>query len=98
MTFDFEKERMTAFSNEGTPIGLIRFPRIRAGLVNIEQFFLYPEFRDKGMEEYMMEALLTHLQQTHQKAALSCPFAQQYISTHPQWKELLPGKLHFTTH
>ena len=98
MTFNFEKERMTAISDDGIPMGLIRFPRVRAGLVNLEQVIVYPEFRDAGIGESMMEALLTHLQDTSQKAALSCPFAQQYISSHPQWKQILPGKIHFTTH
>ena len=98
MTFAFEKEWMTAFSDDGTPMGWIRFPRIRAGLVNIDQISLQPEFRNMGIEETMMEALLPHLLQTHQKAALSCPFAQQYIGSHSEWSQILPGRMHFTVH
>ena len=98
MTFDFGKEKITAYSDSGIPMGIIRFPRIRAGLVNIDQIIVYPEFRDLGVEEQMMDALLPHLLQTHQKAALSCPAAQQYVSRHEEWKQVLPGSIHFTTH
>ena len=98
MIFEFGKEKMTAHSDSGIPLGMIRFPRVRAGLVNIDQLIVYPEFRGLGVESQMMDALLPHLLQTHQKAALSCPFAQQYVGHHEEWKQVLPGSIHFTTH
>ena len=98
MTFSFEKERMTAISSDGIPMGHITFPRIRAGLVNISQVKTNPRFRGQGVEDRMMDALLTHLTQQNQKAALTCPYAQQYVGKHQKWRHILPGKLHFGTH
>ena len=98
MTFAFEKERLTAVSSDGIPMGYITFPQIRPDLVNINHVMTYPKFRGQGVAENMMNALLTHLTGLNQKAALTCPFAQQYVSKHPQWQHLLPGHIHFTTH
>ena len=98
MNFTFEKERMTACSPEGTAMGFVTFPRVRAGLVNIAQITVYPPFRGQGVEETMMEALLSHLDTRNQKAALTVPFAQQYLRSHPQWNHILPGSIHFTSH
>ena len=98
MTFSFEKERMTAVSPEGQPMGFITFPRVRAGLVNISQIMTFPAFRGQGVDNAMMESLLTHLEQHHQKAALTSPFAQQYLEKNPKWRHILPSEMHFTTH
>ena len=98
MNFIFEKERMTAVGPDGHAMGYIIFPRVRAGLVNISQIMTFPAFRGQGVDSAMMEALLSHLEQQNQKAALTSPFAQQYVETHPKWKHLLPGCIHFTTH
>lgn len=98
MTFAFDKERVTAISSEGIPMGFISFPQVRTGLVNISHAMTFPRFRGQGVAESMMEALLNHLTHQNQKAALTCPFAQQYIGNHPEWKHILPGEIHFTTH
>lgn len=98
MTFTIQKERLTALSPEGLPMGYITFPRVRAGLVNIDHVMTYPKFRGQGVAGAMMEELLRHLTKEGQKAALTCPYAQQYVEKHGQWKHLLPGKLHFTSH
>lgn len=98
MTFTFEKERMTAVGGDGIPMGYITFPRVRPGLVNINTVLTYPKFRGQGVAGHMMDALLNHLDAQNQKAALTCPYAQQYVATHDQWKHILPGQLHFTSH
>ena len=98
MTFSIQKERITAVSPEGISMGYITFPRVRPGLVNISQMTVFPAFRQQGMDETMMEALLTHLDQQRLKAVLLCPFAQQYVEKNPQWKKILPGEIHFTRH
>ena len=96
MTFSFQKERITATSPDGILMGYITFPRVRPGLVNISQMTIFPAFRQEGVEEAMMAALLTHLDQQGLKAVLLCPFAQQYVEKHPEWKKILPGEIHFT--
>jgi predicted GNAT family acetyltransferase len=98
MTFSFQKERLTAISPEGVPMGYIAFPRIRAGLVNVDRVSVSPEFRGLGVEEAMMVALFSHLSRLGLKAALTCPFAQQYLEKNPKWKTILPGEIHFTRH
>ena len=98
MTFSFQKERLTAISPEGVPMGYIAFPRIRAGLVNVDRVSVSPEFRGLGVEEAMMEALFSHLSKLGLRAALTCPFAQNYAEKQPQWRSLLPGEIHFTRH
>ena len=98
MTFSIAKERLTALSKDGHPIGSIVFPRINAGLVNISQISVSPDCRGQGVEEAMMEALLSQLEKTGCKAALTAPSAQKFLREHPQWSHILPGKLHFTTY
>ena len=96
MTFRFEKERLTALSPDGFPMGHITFPRIRAGLVSISSISILPGFRNQGAEDAMMEALLAHLDQQNLKAVLIAPAAQQYVEKNPRWKKILPGEIHFT--
>ena len=96
MTFSFQKDRVTALSSEGSAMGYIVFPRIRAGLVNISEVTVLPAFRGQGVEDAMMEALLSHLEKQGLKAALTSPFAQQYLEDHPRWNQILPGAIHFT--
>lgn len=98
MTFSFQKERLNAVSTEGIPIGYVAFPRVRPGLVNISQTTVFPPFRGQYIEEAMMEALFSHLSKLGLRAALTCPFAQQYLEKNPQWKNILPGEIHFTRH
>ena len=98
MTFSIQKERLTAHSLEGLPMGYITFPRVKAGLVNIDHVMTYPKFRGQGVAGAMMEQLLRHLTESGHKAALTCPFAQEYVRKNPQWSHILPGKLHFTSH
>ena len=98
MTFSMEKERIRAIREDGIPMGQILFPRIRPGLVNIRQVTVIPEFRGQGVDEAMLEALFAHLAKSGHKAALTAPFAQQYVAEHPQWQHLLPGEMHFTRH
>ena len=98
MTFSMEKERLRAIGADGIPMGYIHFPRVRAGLVNIRQVTVNPEFRGQGVEAAMLEALCSHLSKSGHKAALTAPFAQQYVAAHPEWKAVLPGEMHFTKH
>ena len=96
MTFRFDKESITVLSPEGIPMGRIFFPRVRAGLVNIDSITVSAAFRQQGVEEAMTEALLAHLERQGLKAVLTCPFVQQYVQKHPQWAKILPGEIHFT--
>lgn len=98
MTFTISKERLTALTPDGIPMGYITFPQVRAGLVNIDQVVTHPPFRGQGVAEEMVAALFSHLSRQGRKAALTAPFVQQYLETHPQWKHILPGEIHFTTH
>ena len=98
MTFAIEKERIRAIHEDGTTMGHIVFPRVRAGLVNISQVMIHPEFRGQNVEQAMMDTLLPHLLRQGTKAAITNPFAQQYVSNHPEWKQVLPGEIHFTRH
>ncbi len=98
MTFTIEKERITAVHADGVPMGYITFPRVRNNLVNINLVVTHPRFRGQGVAESMMEALLIHLDVRKQKAALTAPLAQQYLERHREWRHLLPGEMHFTTH
>lgn len=96
MIFRFEKERITALTPDGTTLGFIVFPRVRAGLVNISTMTVNPGFRGQGVEDAMMEVVLEHLDEQGLKAALTCPFAQRYMEQNPRWKKILPGEMHFT--
>ena len=96
MKFIYEKERLTALTPEGTPMGFAAFPQVRAGLVNVSQVTVYPAHRGQGVEEAMMEALFSHLDSRGLNAALTAPFAQDYVAKYPRWKRILPGEISFT--
>ena len=96
MNVIFEKERLTARNSSGAPMGSVSFPRVRYGLVNISDISVPPAFRGQGVEDAMMEALLCYLEKQGLKAALTAPFAQDYVSAHPEWKRILPGEISFT--
>ena len=98
MEVTITKERLTAIDPNGIPMGYIRFPQIRPGLVTIDSVEVYAPFRSQGIENAMMEALLQHLTALSRKAALRCPFAQDYLQANPEWKHILPDSLHFTTY
>lgn len=98
MTVSFEKERLIARKSDGILMGQITFPRVKAGLVNINRVMVSPGFRGQGVENAMLEALFDHLTRSGQKAALTAPVAQQYAADNPQWKHILPGSIHFTTY
>ena len=96
MTFSIQKECIYAVAPDGSTMGSVTFPRVRAGLVNISQMTVLPAFRHQGVEDVMMEALLAHLERQGLKAVLTCPFVQQYVEKHPQCAKILPGDVHFT--
>ena len=96
MTFSYQKERIYAICPDGAPMGYIAFPRVRAGLVNICETTVFAGFRGQGVENVMMEALFSHLEQQGLKAALTCPIAQHYVAAHLAWKRILPGEISFT--
>ena len=98
MTFSIEREQITAVSSGGVPMGHIAFPRIRPGLVNINRITVFPRFRGQGIEDAMLEALLSHLTDSHQKAVLTAPSAPQYVARNPRWKTVLPGQISCVTH
>ena len=98
MEFTITKERITAIHSDGSPMGYITFPQVRAGLVTVDQMAIHPPFRGQGVEDALMEALFRHLSTQGRKAALRCSFAQGYLQAHPEWKSLLPDSIHFTTY
>ena len=79
-------------------MGFILFPKEKNGLVNISQITVFPAFRNQDVEDALMQSLLTHLEKTGQKAALTAPYAQRYLKAHPQWSHILPKHIHFTTY
>ncbi len=98
MNFQFEKEQMTLFNEEGVKMGHIHFAQINSQLVNIDHVFTSPDFRGQGVAGKMMEALLDHLSKQEKKAALTCPYAQRYVAEHEEWNHILPTNIHFERH
>ncbi len=89
MTYQFEKEKMTLLSEEGSVMGWIKHPQIKPGIINIESVFTDPQFRGQGLAGQMMKALLEHLRKNEGKAVLTCPYAQRYVGEHPEYSDLL---------
>ena len=98
MTIQFQNGRLTARCGSGNIMGYITFPQIRKGLVNIDRVQVAPEYRGRGVETAMMEALLIHLRQQGMKAALTSPAVQRYVAENPDWKQILPESMHMTAH
>ncbi len=89
MTCQFDKERMTLFSETGESMGWIKHPQIKLGVINIEEVYTQPQFRGQGIAGQMMEALLDHLRETDGKAVLTCKFAQRFVAERPDYSDLL---------
>ena len=98
ITMKYEPGRLTALSSSGMTIGYITFPQIRKGLVNVDRLQIFPEYRGRGVEAMLMDALLAHLEQQDVKAALTSPAVQRYAAEHPEWKAVLPESMHMTAH
>ena len=98
MTIQFQPGRLTAISSSGRTMGYVTFPQIRKGLVNIDRVQIIPEYRGRGVDAALLDALLTYLQQQGVKAALTSPAAQRYAAENPLWKQVLPESMHMTTH
>ncbi len=89
MRFTFEPDRTVLYDREGRMMGRITHPRIRAGVINIQQVYTEPSFRGQGVAALLMEKLLAHLRETDQKAVLTCTYAQKYVAEHPGNSDLL---------
>ena len=98
MTIAYQAERLTALDSGGRTMGYVTFPRIRKGLVNIDQVQILPAYRSRNLEETLLDALFSHLLQQGTKAALTSPVVQRYVAANPQWKAILPDSIHMTTH
>ncbi len=89
LQFTFEPDRTLLHDEEGRLMGRVTHPRIRAGVINIQQVYTEPDFRGQGVAAKLMEGLLDHLRETDQKALLTCSYAQKYVGEHPEQKDLL---------
>lgn len=98
ISVQYQTGRLTAVDCAGKTVGYVSFPQIRKGLVNIERVQIAPEYRGRGVEAVLMDALLSHLKQKGTKAALTSPMAQRYAAEHSEWKTVLPESMHMTTH
>ena len=94
----FQAGRLTAVSRAGKTMGYVTFPQIRKGLVNIDRVQIIPEFRSRGVEAVMLDALLMHLKEQGIRAVLTSPAAQRIAAENPQWKQILPDSMHMTSH
>ena len=98
ITMKYEAGRLTALSSSSMTMGYITFPQIRKGLVNVDRLQILPEYRGRGVEAMLMDALLAHLEQQDVKAALTSSKVQRYAAEHPEWKAVLPESMHMTAH
>ena len=98
MTISYQTERLTALDSDGRTMGYVTFPRIRKGLVNIDQVQILPAYRSRNLEETLLDALFSHLLQQGTKAALTSPAVQRHAAANPKWKAILPDSIHMTTH
>lgn len=98
MTVRYEKSRLSAVDGAGKTMGYVTFPQIRKGLVNIDRVQIMPGYRKEGVETALLNALLIHLEQRGEKAALTSPAAQRHAAKNPRWKAVLPDSMHMTAH
>ncbi len=87
--FLFEPDRTVLYDEDGRMMGRVTHPRIRAGVINIQQVYTEPQFRGQGVAARLMEGLLAHLRETGQKTVLTCSYAQSYVAGHPGNGDLL---------
>ncbi len=87
--FVFEPDRTLLYDGQGQLMGRVTHPRIRAGVVNIQQVYTQPDFRGRGVAALLMEGLLAHLRETGQKAVFTCSYAQKYVAEHPGQGDLM---------
>ncbi len=89
LQFIFEPDRALLYNERSQLMGRVTHPRIRAGVINIQQVYTEPDFRGQGVAAKLMEGLLAHLRETGKKAVLTCTYAQKYVAEHPGNRDLL---------
>lgn len=93
-----EKERLRLVGEDGSQIGFVTFPAVNSQISNIDRVYVEPSFRGKGVASQLMELALAHLDAQGRRVILTCPYAQKWLSQHPQWAHMPARDIRFSHH
>ncbi len=89
MQWHIEPARIFSENEQGQLLAEITFPPVDNDTVCINHTFVSPSLRGQGVAQQLMEQMAAYLQQHHQKAIITCPFASQWFRKHAEYHDCL---------
>jgi predicted GNAT family acetyltransferase len=88
---DFQKEtnRLFAEDADGKLVAELTFPEVSEGVVDIDHTFVDNSLGGQGVGGQLLEAAYDLLKEDGRKATLTCPFAVDWFSKHPEKGDIL---------
>lgn len=89
MKLEHSKNKILACRKDGQVVGMINFPEVRPGVVDITHTQVDESMRGRGLAGELMEAAVRQLREENRKAVLSCSYAVRWIAKHPEAEDIL---------
>lgn len=89
MDFLNEPGRIYLQDKAGKTIAEVQFPAESANTVNISHTFVDNSLRGQGIAGLLMKAAAEQLRHEHKKARLTCSYAVQWFSRHPEYDDII---------
>lgn len=88
MDFKREENRIYAEDEGGKLIAEILFPRVADNVVDICHTFVDSSLRGQGIADKLVRAVIAEVQPKGCKVRTSCPYAEAWFSSHPEYADL----------
>ena len=89
MDFNKSKGRIWLENEAGELIAEVLFPEIEPSVVEITHTFVDDSLRGQGVAAKLMEKAAETIAEDHQKAILTCSYAQAWFARHKEYDKLL---------
>lgn len=74
---------------DGSITAKVDFPTVGEGLVNIAHTEVAEHLSGKGLASRLMRETVESIRQTGRRCLVTCPYAQSWFSSHPEYMFLL---------
>lgn len=89
MEFQYEKERIALYNDQGETVAEVTFPAVGDTLVNLNHTFVDNSLRGQGVAGKLMEAAARQLREQNRKALLTCSYAVKWFEKHPEYADVV---------
>jgi len=87
-----EPNRIYGLDEHGTLLAEITFPEDGPSIVNIDHTFVSPALRGQGVADQLVRTAAQQLRSEGKRARLTCSYAVQWFSRHPEFSEVLDSQ------